>query len=90
MPVNEATEAPPLKKFRANKILSEVLRAAGDSTESEPVKAVRERLAVALNLSQNALGRMLNNTSQPSLEEASIIAQVLGTTVDALCSYEDQ
>jgi hypothetical protein len=73
-----------LRAFEGNRIRY-VIEGLVDLKRDESLRdSLRERICRALGVTKRYT-QMLNNTVQPSLEDATIIAQILGVTVDELC-----
>jgi hypothetical protein len=75
---------PPIRAFEGNRIRY-VIEAQVDLTRNEGLREeFRTRICQALGITKRYT-QMLNNIVQPSLEDATTIAQILGVTVDDLC-----
>lgn len=58
-------------------------------TDDKQRREITERiLRTVYHKREKTFTRILNNTSQPTLEEAATIAQILGVTIDDLFQFE--
>ena len=79
----KSTEVP-IRAFEGNRIRYLIESRVDQTRDETPRESFRKKICNALNISKRYT-QMLNNTVQPSLEDATIIAQILGVTVDNLC-----
>jgi len=70
------------KVFSGNKIHTQLHKYLAEHPE-ENVKDVKEKI-YALGINYKKLQRFINNTQQPDLEEAAVIATVLKCSIDDL------
>lgn len=80
----EAPTAVKIRPFVGNNIRL-IIDAAVVREQNEALRdSYRQRICDELGISKRYT-QMLNNIVQPSLEDATTIAQILGVTVDELC-----
>ena len=73
-----------VRVFVGNRIRTIIEVAVAQKQNPALREKYRQRICQALNISKRYT-QMLNNIVQPSLQDATAIAQILGVTVDELC-----